>query len=148
MIAAKPAGEMSYAERWAVYLEYLTDRSKRSTINEIVGQEEGIAMASEVLLTVSRDEEERASIMRDEKIELDYQSYMTWAKEEGHAKGLAEGKAEGQAAGRAEGLVAGRTEGLVAGRAEGWDGCQNFVLELFEQGLTTEEIKQRLEQKT
>ena len=65
---------MSHPERWAVYFAYLTDKSKRCTINEIVKLEEGIAMASEVLMTISRDEEERARIMRDEKIELDFQA--------------------------------------------------------------------------
>ena len=82
-VVEKPAKEMSNPERWAVYFEYLTDKGKRSKINEIVSQEEGIAMASSLLIKVSRDEEERARIMRDEKIELDYQSYMTYAKEEG-----------------------------------------------------------------
>ena len=93
---------MSNPERWAVYLEYLTDRSKRGKINEIVGMEEGIGMASGVLLTISRDEEERARIMRDEKIELDYQSYMSWAKKEGRKIGLEEGRMEGRAEGRME----------------------------------------------
>ena len=79
-IAKKPAGQMSNPERWAFYFEYLTDRSKRSTINEILDCEEGIAMASSVLMTVSNDEEERARIMRDEKIELDYQSEMAYMR--------------------------------------------------------------------
>ena len=61
----------------------MTDRNKRSTINEIVAQEEGIAMASEVLLTISRDEIERARILREEKTELDWNYYMNYAKEEG-----------------------------------------------------------------
>ena len=90
-IVTKPTGQMSNQERWAVYFEYLTDRSKRSTINEIVELEEGIAMANSVLMTISRDEEERARIMRDEKTELDYQSYMSWARKEGLAEGLREG---------------------------------------------------------
>ena len=67
-------------------------------------------MASEVLLTISRDEEERARIMRAEKTELDYISYMAWAKEEGQIKGHAEGLAEGIAEGRAEGIAEGRLE--------------------------------------
>ena len=66
-----------------VYIEYLTDLSKRSKINEIAGLEGGIAMANEVLMTISRDEEERARIMRAEKTELDYISYMAEAEEKG-----------------------------------------------------------------
>ena len=94
-------------------------------------------MASSVLMTVSRDEEERARIMRDEKIELDYQSYMTYAKEEGHAKGFAKGHVEGHA----EGHTQGRAEGIAIGAQK----TQAFVLQLIEQGLSANEIKQRLE---
>ena len=36
---------MSNPEQWAVYFEYLTDRSKRGKINDIVELEKGIAMA-------------------------------------------------------------------------------------------------------
>ena len=35
-VVEKSVGEMSKSEQWGVYLEYLTDRSKRSKINEIV----------------------------------------------------------------------------------------------------------------
>ena len=55
-------------------------------------------MASQVLMAVSRDEEERARIMRDEKIELDYHSIMVddirKAKREGRLEGKLEGKLE------------------------------------------------------
>ena len=93
-IVEKPAHDMSLPELWAVYIAYLTDRNKRGKINEIVALEEGIAMASSVLMTVSRDEEERARIMRDEKIELDYQSYMVYEKREARREGKLEGKLE------------------------------------------------------
>ena len=45
--------------------------------------EEGISMASQVLITVSKDEEERARLLRDEKIEMDYRSGLSEAKREG-----------------------------------------------------------------
>ena len=163
-VVAKPVGKMSNPERWAVFFEYLTDRSKRGKINEIVAQEEGIAMASSVLMTVSRDEEERARIMRDEKIELDYQSYMSWAKKEGRKIGLEEGRKEGREEGHEEGRKEGREEGLKAGREEGRkegreegieigehrgeQKTQKHILELIAQGLTAEDIKQCLEQNT
>jgi predicted transposase/invertase (TIGR01784 family) len=101
-IVEKPIKEMSVSERWAVFFGYLTDRSKRSKINEILETDEGIAMASQVLIKVSRDEEERARIMRDEKIELDYQSYMVNAKRQGREEGLKEGREEGIKEGREE----------------------------------------------
>ena len=39
-------------------------------------------MANQVLMTISRDEEERARLMRDEKILLDYYSGISYAKRE------------------------------------------------------------------
>jgi predicted transposase/invertase (TIGR01784 family) len=111
-VVDKPINEMNVSERWAVFFRYLTDRSKRSKINQILEIEEGIAMASQVLLKVSRDEEERAILMRNEKIELDYQSGLSYAKWEGHIEGVKE-----------------RNE---------------YVLQLIAQGLSPDEIKQRL----
>jgi hypothetical protein len=58
----KPAGEMTAAELWAVYFRYLTDRSKRAKINEVIASEEGIAMVSEVLIAISRDAVEWAPL--------------------------------------------------------------------------------------
>jgi hypothetical protein len=68
----KPVNEMSVSECWTYYFEYLTNRNSRDKIIEILEKEEGIAMANQVLNTISRDEEERYRIMRDEKILLDY----------------------------------------------------------------------------
>jgi hypothetical protein len=79
----KPAGEMSAAERWSFYFKYLRDREKRGKINEIIGREEGIAMASEVLMTISRDEVERARLLSELKYELDTQSRIGSAWQEG-----------------------------------------------------------------
>jgi len=85
-VVEKPVGEMSKSEQWAVFFEYLTSKEKRSRINEIVALEEGIAMASSVLVKVSKDEEERARIMRQEKTEMDWASYMAEAEKEGQEK--------------------------------------------------------------
>ena len=123
-ILEKPVEEMSQSEKWAVYLEYLTDKSKRNIINEILEKEEGIAMASDSIYRISQDEVERARIMRAEKTELDYISYMDWAKETGFA--------EGHARGHADGL------------ADGEKKNQEFILDLIDQGLTAEEIKKRI----
>ena len=73
----------------------MTDKKKRKKINEILEAEEGIAMASEVLLNISRDEIERARLFSEEKYELTIQSRITWAKkkskEEIARKALAKG---------------------------------------------------------
>ncbi|MFP3091151.1 Rpn family recombination-promoting nuclease/putative transposase, partial [Treponema sp. TIM-1] len=90
-VAQKPVEEMTGAELWAVYFRYLTDKSKRHIINGIIASEEGIAMASEVLITISKDEIERARLMSEYKYELDTQSKVVQAKREGLAEGRQEG---------------------------------------------------------
>ena len=94
-IVEKRIEEMKPQELWAVYFRYLTDKSKRRKINEIVGHEEGIAMASEVLMTISRDEVERARLMSEYKYQLDTQSKMVHAKREGMKEGMQKGMQKG-----------------------------------------------------
>jgi len=79
-VVKKPTTEMSGPELWAVYFKYLQDGKMRGKINEILEQEEGIAMASKVLLEISRDEVERARLMSEYKYELDMQSRLVDAK--------------------------------------------------------------------
>ncbi|MDR2477986.1 MAG: Rpn family recombination-promoting nuclease/putative transposase [Treponema sp.] len=90
-IVDKPIQEMTASELWAVFFRYLTDKSKREKINEILENEEGIAMASEVLMTISRDEAERARLMSEFKYETDTQSKIGYARKEGRREGRKEG---------------------------------------------------------
>lgn len=131
-VVEKSTEEMTTQEQWAIFFQYLTDKSKREKINKIAESEEGIAMASEVVMTISRDEEERARIMRDEKILLDYQCYMASAKKQGRKEGLEEGHEEGL------------KEGLKEGIEIGSKNRDRYFLELLDQGLSVEEIKQRI----
>jgi hypothetical protein len=79
----RPVNEMDASERWAFYFRYITDKEKRGKINEIIEFEEGIGMASEVLMTISRDEVERARLMSEYKYELDTQSRIVYAWQQG-----------------------------------------------------------------
>ena len=78
--------DMSIQEYWGVFFQYLTDKGKRLKINEIVEHEEGIAMASEILLSISRDEAERARLVSEYKYELDTQSKLVHAERKGEQK--------------------------------------------------------------
>jgi predicted transposase/invertase (TIGR01784 family) len=93
-IIDKPATEMAAYEAWAAFFGYLTNRGKRSKINEILKAEEGIAMAGEALIHISRDEIERARLLSEEKYILDTQDMMTRAVRKGRAEGMAQGKNE------------------------------------------------------
>jgi predicted transposase/invertase (TIGR01784 family) len=81
-VIEKPAAEMSAPEQWAVFFRYLTDKTKRGKINEIVEREEGIAMASQVLMNISKDEVERARLMSEYKYAVDTQSKVVQGKRE------------------------------------------------------------------
>jgi len=94
-IVEKSIDEMNVQEYWAVFFRYLTDTSKRQKINKIIEREEGIAMASKVLKSISKDEIERFRRMSEEKYELDLQSKLVTAKREGRAEGKKEGIQEG-----------------------------------------------------
>lgn len=93
----KAPGNLSGAEKWALFFRYLRDKERRGLVNELLKEEEGIAMAGEVLLSISRDEAEWARLESELKYELDQQSFMTEARRKGRAEGKAEGKAEGMA---------------------------------------------------
>ncbi|MDR2079147.1 MAG: Rpn family recombination-promoting nuclease/putative transposase [Treponema sp.] len=113
-----PVEGMSAVERWAAFFRYAGDEGKRDLVNGLMKAEEGIAMAGEMLLTVSQDEIELAQRETELKIELDWESYMNEARQEGLSKGLAEGQAKGRQEGLVEGQAKGRQEGLVEGQAK------------------------------
>jgi predicted transposase/invertase (TIGR01784 family) len=93
-IVEKPVLEMTAQERWSVFFRYITDTTKRQTINQILECEEGIAMASQVLQTISRDEVERARLMSEYKYVTDNQSKLVQARRVGHAEGRVEATQE------------------------------------------------------
>ena len=85
-------------------------------------------MASKELLSVSRDEVERARLMSEYKYELDTQSRLVHAKKEGMKEGRQVGKKEGMKEGRQVGIK----EGIKEGRQE--------VIALLKSGKSLEEI--------
>jgi len=79
----KPAAEMSGAELWAVYFQYLTNEAKREKIKEIIDREEGIAMAIKAMKLVASTFEEYALETSLLKGELDWRSGMKDAERRG-----------------------------------------------------------------
>jgi predicted transposase/invertase (TIGR01784 family) len=85
-IIEKPVENMTTQERWSVFFRYITDTTKRKKINQILETQEDIAMASQVLRTISKDEVERALLMSEYKFETDHQNKMVQAKRTGRAE--------------------------------------------------------------
>jgi predicted transposase/invertase (TIGR01784 family) len=95
-VVDKPIEEMTTAERWAVFFQYLTDEEKRGKIIEIINREEGIAMALDTLANITQDEVEYARMSNLIKSQLDYQSGMVSARREGLKEGFTKGHDEGR----------------------------------------------------
>ena len=81
--AGKAVEEMTNAELWAVFFQYLTDGEKRGKIIEIINREEGIAMAVDTLVNITQDEIEYERMSNLIKSQLDYQSGMVEAERKG-----------------------------------------------------------------
>ncbi|WP_461253711.1 nuclease/transposase family protein [Treponema sp. R8-4-B8] len=86
LAAGKPVEEMTNAELWAVFFQYLTDEEKRAKIIEITNREEGIAMAVDTLINITKDEIEYARMTTLIKSELDWRSGMADAEDKGRKK--------------------------------------------------------------
>jgi hypothetical protein len=82
-VAEKPAESMTSAERWFAFFRYCAVPEQRDLVNELLEYEEGIVMAGEVLITVTKDEIEWARRESEYKYEVDLQSKMVRAKREG-----------------------------------------------------------------
>jgi hypothetical protein len=95
-VVEKRAEEMDEKETWAVYFRYINDKGKRGKINEIMELEEGIAMAGEVLRSISKDEVKRARLMSEYKYQLDAQSKLVHAKRMGIQEGIQQGMQQGR----------------------------------------------------
>ena len=108
----KPIEEMNAVEHWGIFFQYLTDMGQRRKINEIIEREEGIAMASEILMSISKDEVEKARLRSEYKYQLDLQSQVVHAKRQGRQEGLQEGEAKGRQEGKQEGRLEERKETL------------------------------------
>jgi len=101
-IVDKPVEDMTNAEQWAVFFEYLTDPKKRAKIIEIIKRKEGIAMTVKIMTGFTQSEEEYFRNMSQLKAELDYQNEVTLAKRKVRKEGLEKGLKKGLEKGRNE----------------------------------------------
>jgi predicted transposase/invertase (TIGR01784 family) len=125
LMAKKPSAALSRGEKWALFFRYAGDRGRRELVNGLLRDEEGIAMAGEVLLTVSRDERERLRLDSEFKYDLDQQDYLVEARK----KGLAEGLAKGAYQEKVETARRMKGDGLAAGRIVAYTGLSPEEIE-------------------
>ncbi|MCL2356746.1 MAG: Rpn family recombination-promoting nuclease/putative transposase, partial [Defluviitaleaceae bacterium] len=70
----KPVAELTDIECWLLFFKYAADKSKREMLNKIIEKEEGVNMATQILMTVSKEERERALEFSQLIYELDQRS--------------------------------------------------------------------------
>ena len=88
-IAKKPVSEMSRIEQWTVFFAFADKPDYSEIIAEITKQQEGIAVAKETLLSLSRNPDERAR----------FRSRRIWLQDREHEQAvwLEEGREESRA---------------------------------------------------
>jgi len=123
-VVNKPLKKMEKHEIWALYFEYLTNKEKRATINELIKREEGLAMASSVLFNCTNNEYEQAMHESHLKYILDEQSRRSYALQEAERK-------------LKEGLDKGLKKGIVKGRLET---KREIAIKLKTRGMVVEDI--------
>jgi predicted transposase/invertase (TIGR01784 family) len=77
-------------EKWAYFFKNCREPEKRNEINKLLKEEEGINMALESLMTISKDENERARLLTLQKNLVDWQSGIVYAKKQGRKEVEAE----------------------------------------------------------
>jgi predicted transposase/invertase (TIGR01784 family) len=87
---------MSPQERWSYFIRYGSDKSKRRLINGIMAEEEGIAMAGQVVQGFTKHELELFHQISKDKWKTDMQSQLIDAQEEAREAGLAQGLEQGR----------------------------------------------------
>ena len=85
-LLTKPVEELTDIECWLIFFKYVTDKSKRDLLNKIIAKEEGVNMAVQTLLTISKDEQERLAYDSQIIYELDQRSEKASAERSGELR--------------------------------------------------------------
>ena len=101
----KPVENLTEVEKLAAYLKYANDENRQDYVQEILASE-GITMTENVYRKVTQDEIEYERMESRLKYQLQYNTDMSLARQEG----LEQGRTEGEAVGIAKGEAAGRQE--------------------------------------
>jgi hypothetical protein len=147
----KEPEKINEGEKWAYTFKYCAEPEKRGLINKILEQEEGIAMAVQSLLTISKDENERARLMTIQKNILDWQSGIASAKKEGvkigQEQGIKIGQEQGIKIGQEQGIKIGQEQGIKIGQEQGIKiGQEQSAAQLAAQAAEIAALKRQLGQ--
>ena len=132
----KPVEALTEAERLAAYLKYANDEEKQDYVQEII-YSEGLTMTENAYRKVTQDEIEYERMESRLKYQLQYNTDMSLARQEGLELGLEQGRTEGEAVGIAKGEAAATVKLARAMKAKGLE--TEAIAEIT--GLTAGEIE-------
>lgn len=91
-ITKKPVSEMTDLDKWSIFFQYAPDPMYRETVNKVIESEEVFQLAGNLLMSISKDEEERARFRSRRKFQTDIQSDLATSWDEGVAFGEMRGE--------------------------------------------------------
>jgi predicted transposase/invertase (TIGR01784 family) len=105
-ILKKSVNDMTDLEKWAVFFKYADVPAYRETVNKVIESKEALNMVGDLLMSISKDERERAIIRSRRMFQSDLESNIATAEERGKREGKLEGRLEGRLEGISEGELA------------------------------------------
>ena len=113
----KPVRSLTEVERLGAYLKYASDEEYQDYVRQILSEED-MDMTENTYRKVSQDELEYERREARLKYQLQYNTEISVAREQGLAQGLKKGEAAGLKKGEAAGLKKGEAVGLKKGEAQ------------------------------
>ena len=86
-IINKSVNDMTDLEKWAVFFRYANNPKYRETVNKVITSKEALQMAGNLLMSVSKDERERAIFRSRRMYQSDQDSNIATAEYRGEQRG-------------------------------------------------------------
>ena len=82
-VVKKPVCDMTDLDKWSVFLQYAPDLEHREIVNKVIESEEVLQVAGNLLMSISKNERERAIYRSRRKFQTDLQSDLATAEDRG-----------------------------------------------------------------
>jgi predicted transposase/invertase (TIGR01784 family) len=86
-ILKKSVNDMTDLEKWSIFFQYANEPKYRETINKVIESKEVLKMAGNLLMSISKDERERAIFRSRRMYQSDLESNLATAEARGKAEG-------------------------------------------------------------
>ena len=90
-VLKKPVETMMDLEKFSVFFEYADNPIYRETVNKVIDSEEVLQVATNLLMSISQDERERAIYRSRRKFQMDHASDIATAEDRGREQGRTDG---------------------------------------------------------